>query len=160
MAHMSPICSTIVASEIGRMVIMAVIMRLQSGDLKTAIAVFCIRKGRPNHAASLTGVKSTLPRQQASMYEPMTPRSMGIIFIIPRPQMLQTMMMSMAARAIHQLSMQLLMAEPERVRPIAMMTGPVTIGGKKRITLRVPKIAKRAASTKYIRPAQNTPMQA
>ncbi len=71
-----------------------------------------------------------------------------------------TMMMAMASRAIHQLLVQLLMAEPDSVRPIAMMMGPVTMGGKKRMTFAGPKAANKPASTKYIRPAQNTPMQA
>ena len=67
---------------------------------------------------------------------------------MPLPQMLQTMMMTIASRAIHQLVWQLLMAEPERVRPMAMMMGPVTTGGKKRITFLAPKAAMSAASTK------------
>ena len=44
------------------------------------------------------------------------------------------MMTTMAQRAIHQLLEQLVIAEPLRERPMAMMIGPVTIGGKKRIT--------------------------
>ena len=79
---------------------------------------------------------------------------------MPLPQMLQTMMMAMASRAIHQLELQLEMAEPERQRPMAMMIGPVTTGGKKRMTFFGPKAAKRPARMKYIKPAQTTPMQA
>ena len=62
--------------------------------------------------------------------------------------------------AIHQFCAQFWMAEPESVRPMAMMIGPVTMGGKKRRTFLAPKAAKKPASTKYNRPAQNTPMQA
>ena len=83
-----------------------------------------------------------------------------MILIMPLPQMLATMMMTIASRAIHQFCVQLEMADPERVRPIAMMMGPVTMGGKKRITFLGPNQAKRPASTKYMRPAQKTPMQA
>ena len=71
-----------------------------------------------------------------------------MILIIRLPQMLQTMMMKMARRAIHQFWVQFWMAEPERVRPMAMMIGPVTMGGKNRITFFAPKAANRPASTK------------
>ncbi|CCX55698.1 unknown [Bacteroides sp. CAG:1060] len=62
--------------------------------------------------------------------------------------------------AIHQFWLQFWIADPERVRPIAMMIGPVTTGGKKRITFLAPKAAKRPASTKYMNPAQKTPIHA
>ena len=64
---MSPICSIMVASEIGRMAIMAATTRLQSGFLKTAKAVFSIWKGRPIQAASFTPLQSTSPKQAAAM---------------------------------------------------------------------------------------------
>ena len=67
---------------------------------------------------------------------------------------------AMATRAIHHFCEQELMAEPESVRPMAMIIGPVTIGGKYRITLPVPNMAKSPDITKYRRPAQNTPAQA
>ena len=79
---------------------------------------------------------------------------------MPLPQILQTMMMAMASKAIHQLVLQLEMAEPDRVKPMAMMIGPVTTGGKKRITFFGPKAANKPARMKYIKPAQTTPMQA
>ena len=40
------------------------------------------------------------------------------------------------------------------------MIGPVTTGGKNRITFLAPKNAKSAASIKYKKPALATPMQA
>ena len=58
--------------------------------------------------------------------------------IIPLPQMLHMTITAMATRAIHHFCEQELMAEPESVRPMAMIIGPVTIGGKYRITLPVP----------------------
>ena len=70
-----------------------------------------------------------------------------MIFTMPRPQMLAATMMRMAAMAIHQFPLQLLMAEAERFRPMAMMMGPVTMGGKKRMTFSAPKARTRAAST-------------
>ena len=45
---------------------------------------------------------------------------------------------TMATTAISQLVEQLLMAEEERFRPMAMMMGPVTMGGKKRMTFLMP----------------------
>ena len=127
---MSPMCSIIVASEMGTMVMMAVTTRPQSGFLNTAKAVFSQLKGIPIHLAAWTPLKSTWPKQAAMRYDPMTPRSTGMMRIMPLPQMLHTMMISVARRAIQTLLMQLLMAEPESVRPMAMMIGPVTTGGK------------------------------
>ena len=47
-----------------------------------------------------------------------------------------------------------------RLRPMAMMMGPVTMGGKKRMTFRTPKTLNSRLSTRYTRPAQATPKQA
>ena len=58
------------------------------------------------------------------------------------------MIITMASRAIHQLLLQFWMALPLSVRPIAMMMGPVTMGGKKRITFLAPNAAMNPASTK------------
>ena len=85
---------------------------------------------------------------------------MGTILIMPLPQILQTMTTTMAARAMGQLVEQLLMAEGARIRPMAMMMGPVTTGGKKRITFLEPKALQIRDSTRYRRPAQATPTQA
>ena len=85
---------------------------------------------------------------------------MGIIFIMPLPQMLQIITTAMASSAMSQLVLQLLMAEDERVRPMQIMMGPTTMGGKKRITFFMPKILKQAARITYIRPAISTPKQA
>ena len=83
-----------------------------------------------------------------------------MIFVIPLPHMLKPMTMRMATMAMSQLPLQLLMAEEESVRPMAMMIGPVTIGGKKRMTFFTPKALNRAARMTYIRPATATPKQA
>ena len=53
-----------------------------------------------------------------------------------------------ADEAMAQLVVQLLIAEPERQRPIAIIIGPTTTGGKKRITLLRPKALMSAATTK------------
>ena len=85
---------------------------------------------------------------------------MGTILSMPLPQMLQTMTTAMATSAIHQLAAQLLMAELESVMPMQMMIGPVTMGGKKRITRLAPKALNSTARSTYKRPAQATPMPA
>ena len=60
--------------------------------------------------------------------------------------------------ASHQLVEQFVIADAESVRPIAMMIGPVTTGGKHLITFLMPKALINAASTKYSRPAKQTPI--
>ena len=84
----------------------------------------------------------------------------GMILIIPRPQILQMMITTMATSAMPQLVSQLSTADFDRFSPMAMMIGPVTIGGKYRMTRFAPKALKSAASTRYISPATATPKQA
>ena len=67
---------------------------------------------------------------------------------------------AMATSATGQLAWQLFTAELESERPMEMIMGPVTMGGKKRMTLRTPKALKSAESTTYTSPAQATPKQA
>ena len=62
----------------------------------------------------------------------------GTILSIPLPQMLNTMMTARATIASNQLVVQFETAEGARPRPIAMMMGPVTTGGKNFITLLTP----------------------
>ena len=66
---------------------------------------------------------------------------------MPRPQMLQMMITATAITATSQLVWQLAMAELARIRPMEMTMGPVTTGGKKRMTRLAPKARNRAAST-------------
>ena len=138
-----------VASARGMMV-MAAVMSMEVSRLSRAKrpkTVLLHWKGRPSQAASFTAVKSTLPVTAATRYEATTPRRMGIILIMPLPKMLVTTTTRMATRAIHQLLWQLSMAEELRVRPMQMMTGPVTMGGKKRMTFLMPKTLKSADKT-------------
>ena len=67
MAHMSPMCSIIVAREIGRMAMMAETTRPQFGSWNTWKAVFCHWNGTPIQAASFTALKSQRPKQAATM---------------------------------------------------------------------------------------------
>ena len=147
-AEISPICSTIVASAIGMIVMTAFASVDQSGSLKTSNAVFSILKGRPIQAASRTESKLTMPRKHAAIYETITPRRTGTILIMPFPKTLQTTTTRIARTATIQLSLQLSIAVLESVRPIAMMIGPVTTGGKNLMTLFCPNALIRAASTR------------
>ncbi len=52
------------------------------------------------------------------------------------------------------------MAEGARIRPMAMMMGPVTTGGKKRMMRRMPKVEMSRLTTRYTRPENATPAQA
>ena len=66
---------------------------------------------------------------------------------MPRPQMLQMTITATAITATSQLVWQLAMAELARIRPMEMTMGPVTTGGKKRMTRLAPNARKSAAST-------------
>ena len=79
---------------------------------------------------------------------------------MPRPQMLATTMMAMDTMASHQQVWALDTAEGARFRPIRIMMGPVTTGGRKRMTLLTPTALMMAASTTYSRPATTMPPQA
>ncbi len=85
---------------------------------------------------------------------------MGTIFTIPLPQMLQTTTRAIATTAMSQSAEQLSIADWESVRPMAIMMGPVTMGGKNLITLPVPKSLIKRDNRRYTRPAQATPKQA
>ena len=84
----------------------------------------------------------------------------GMILNIPLPQILKTMITASATTAKNQLLDALETAEGARVRPIQMMIGPVTTGGRKRITRCTPTVLIMAASTRYMRPATTIPPQA
>ena len=71
-----------------------------------------------------------------------------MIFTMPRPQMLHTTMVAMAIIATTQLVEQFAMAELARMRPMQITMGPVTTGGKKRMTRAGPNARKRAESTR------------
>ena len=71
-----------------------------------------------------------------------------MIFTMPRPQILQTTMVAIAIIATIQLVEQFAMAELARIRPMQMTIGPVTTGGKKRMTRAGPNARKSAESTR------------
>ena len=83
-----------------------------------------------------------------------------MILTMPLPQMLHTTMTAMATTAMSQLEEAFVMAELARMRPMQMTMGPVTTGGKKRMTRAAPNTRNSADSTRYKRPAHATPRHA
>ena len=79
---------------------------------------------------------------------------------MPLPQMLNTMMVARAMRARGQQVEALLTAEGARVRPMHTMMGPVTTGGRKRMTFFTPASLMIRARIRYSRPATTMPPQA
>ena len=79
---------------------------------------------------------------------------------MPLPQMLHAMTTTIASRAIHQLVWQLLMALDAKVMPMQMMIGPVTTGGKNRMTFCAPNRRNSWATMTYTSPAHTTPTPA
>ena len=71
-----------------------------------------------------------------------------MILNIPLPQMLKMTMTASAIRASPQFVFALLIAEPARERPMQMMTGPVTTGGRKCMTLFTPTALMTSATTR------------
>ena len=74
--------------------------------------------------------------------------------------MLHTITMAMAIIARSQSVLQLFIADGASMRPMAIIIGPVTTGGKNFITFFAPNNLTNAATTTYTSPAINTPPQA
>ena len=85
---------------------------------------------------------------------------MGRILTMPLPQMLHTTTTPSATKASSQFAWQLLIAEGARIRPIEMIMGPVTTGGKNRMMRRMPKVEISRLATRYTRPENATAAQA
>ena len=83
-----------------------------------------------------------------------------MILNMPFPQILKKMTVHRAIRARGQHMEALLIADGASPRPIQMMMGPVTIGGRKRMTFFSPTSRMTRASTTYIRPATTIPPHA
>ena len=83
-----------------------------------------------------------------------------MILNIPFPQMLNTMITARAINARNQFVEALPMAEEARLRPIQMITGPVTTGGRYLMTFFTPTRRMINASTRYNSPAITIPPQA
>lgn len=86
--------------------------------------------GMAIHEALATPVKSTSPMHTATIYPTATPESMGTSFISPRQSVSTSMAVISDTKASSQWSLAMLTALPESERPMRMMTGPITTGGK------------------------------
>jgi hypothetical protein len=73
---------------------------------------------------------------------------MGMILMMPLPQVLDVMTVAIATMANSQLVVQFCIALPESTRPMAIIIGPVTSGGKNRSILSIPNDLMRPAITK------------
>ena len=166
MAEMSPICSIIEAMAIGAITRMAVISNLAIEPLKS------VKNGwRPMIFAPLMDAKLIRAAPEASfaphafairamIYAPTTPSRIGMILIMPLPQMLAAIMMTIETRASHQHVDALSTADEARLSPIRMMMGPVTIGGRNFMTFLTPTSLTISARIRYRRPAITIPPQA
>ena len=101
--------------------------------------------GSPIHLAPEIEVKSriALPfgfvipqavKISAKAYAITTPIRIGMILNIPFPQILKMMITANATKAISQLVDAFWIADGARDKPMQMMIGPVTTGGRKRMT--------------------------
>ena len=87
-------------------------------------------------------------RISANTYEITTPIRIGIILKSPLPHILNIIITASATNASNQLVDALVIAEPASERPIQIMIGPVTTGGRNFITLLTPTSLIISASTK------------
>ena len=82
------------------------------------------------------------------MYENMTPMRIGMILNMPRANIENPITVAIATRATGQSVVQLLIATGASTRPMPMMIGPVTTGGKNFITVLTPQALTNPATTK------------
>ena len=83
-----------------------------------------------------------------------------MILNIPFPQILKMIMTASAISAKSQFLDALFTAEPARLKPMQIMIGPVTTGGRKRMTFLTPASLMISARIRYKSPATTTPPQA
>ena len=85
---------------------------------------------------------------------------MGRILTMPLPQILHAMTVPSATKARIQLDWQLLIAEGARIRPMEMIMGPVTTGGKNFMMRRMPKVEISTLAARYTNPENAMAAQA
>ena len=157
MAETSPTCSISVAAQSGATIRMEETMRpmLSPAWASTGKTVSFQWNGSPIHGAEPIFEKSTaadetpqrLPRMIAVKYETITPMRIGMIFTIPFPNTEATITATMPASATGQQLDALFTATGESTRPMPMMIGPVTTGGKNFITVFTPNAFTREETT-------------
>src|SRR3989338_5016126 len=88
-----------------------------------------VKEGMPNHAASRRGVMSTLPKNKAVRYPVLTANKIGIILKIPRQNTTDNTATPKVMSVRSQFLSAIFIATGARLKPITIITGPVTIGG-------------------------------
>ena len=89
--------------------------------------------GNENQEAATTPEKSTLPIHKATIYPTTTPEIRGTSFISPLPKVSTSMAVNSELKASNQSDFAMFTAVSESERPIRIMTGPITTGGKIRL---------------------------
>ena len=83
-------------------------------------------------------MKSIKPNRLAVRYPTMIPQKIGINLNIPRPNIEARIAESRATSAYGQFSFAIFTPEPASERPIRIITGPITTGGKSRLIKPIP----------------------
>ena len=91
------------------------------------------------------------------MYPTIIPANIGIRRRIPFPKSDTTTVVRSAMIAISQLVLAISTPVPANERPISMMTGPTTIGGKSRVTNPIPRRRKIRLIIPYTSPTPIIP---
>ena len=142
-------CSIIVAKAIGVIVIIALILNL-------AIMI----GGKATIDSLPIPEKSICPIARATKYEIITPKMIGTILAIPRPHILKNIIEAKATMARSQFVCAFLIADGASIKPIEIIIGPVTTGGKNFMTFSIVNNFISIASITYTKPATITPPQA
>ena len=117
------------------------------GTMKKIASVFHwgkVKSGMASHLAALTASKLTIPVAREAMYPAKIPQRMGMSFRRPRPrrltrtvterEIMETMIALFWGTRTNPpsplLPMAMFTATGARIRPMTMITGPVTTGGK------------------------------
>ena len=146
MAYMSPICS--ITGAIATGIIKIIASQQNSGRTNS---------GRANHDASSTGWKSTTPKITAAIYPTTIPAKIGISRSRPLPKSDTMTVVSRAVIASAQLLFAIFTPVPASERPISIITGPTTTGGKSREIKPTPRRRISRLIIPYTRPTETSP---
>ena len=146
MAYTSPICS--ITGAIATGIIKMIASQLNSGRTKS---------GSANHEASTTGWKSISPKRAAAIYPTTIPAKIGIRRSNPLAKSDTTTVVSSATMASGQLLLAMSTPVPASDKPMSMMTGPTTTGGKRRAMKPTPRKRTKALITPYTAPTATSP---
>ena len=146
MAYTSPMCSITGAMATG---IMNTIASQQSSGRTNA--------GNANQGASTMGWKSITPKQAATIYPITIPENIGIRRSIPLANSDTTTVVSSATIARGQLLFAMSTPVPANDRPMSMITGPTTTGGKRRAMKPTPRRRTSRLMRPYTAPTDTRP---